>query len=102
MCIRDRNDTTPSGNPSVYVAGNMGPHNSNPESDNWGMVREVTTEGNPEIGPLSATYRRSVPLAALPVPIEAQPANQLEALLFPTVGASQRLDCCLLYTSRCV
>ncbi|MBK7541332.1 MAG: hypothetical protein IPN66_07760 [Candidatus Competibacteraceae bacterium] len=87
------NDTTPSGNPSVYVAGNMGPHNSNPESDNWGMVREVTTEGNPEIGPLSATYRRSVPLAALPVPIEAQPANQLEALLFPTVGASQRLDC---------
>lgn len=87
------NNSTPLGSPSIYVAGNIGPHNSNPGNDNWGMVREVTAEGNPEIGPLAATYRRNSPLPALQTPIAANLATELESLMFPTIGASQRLDC---------
>lgn len=87
------NSSTPLGSPSIYVVGNIGPHNATPESDNWGMVQEVTAEGNPEIGPLSTAYKRNSPLPALPIPIEADSASGLESLLFPTLGASQRLDC---------
>lgn len=87
------NGSTPPGSPSIYVAGNIGPHNSVSESDNWGMVREVTAEGNPEIGPLSTVYKRALPLPALPIPIIPDLASRLENVLLPTIGASQRLDC---------
>lgn len=82
-----------SGNPSIYVQGNVGPNNSNPNSDSWSMVREVKSENASEVGPLSAKYKRLNPLPALPTPITIHPADQLESLLLPIVGASRRLNC---------
>lgn len=87
------NDSTPLGQPSLYIVGNMGPYNPNPTNDNWAMVREISSENGSELRPLSAQYRRSVPLPALTVPIMTHPVNQLESVILPTVGASQRLDC---------
>ena len=83
----------PSGNSSLYVAGNIGPNNANPVNDNWVMVREITDENGDTVGALSTKYRRATPLPALPVPITVDPVNTLEAVMLPTVGASQRLDC---------
>lgn len=94
------NTTVASGNPSVYVAGNVGPNNPDPAADNWGrMTFWVNHEGGSE-GASGAklldgsTYRRTAPLAATQVPITATTAGAaLETLLLGDVGASRRLDC---------
>lgn len=88
--------TTPPGSPSIYVLGNIGPHNTNPNNDNWQMVRQVASAGGTtesQSGPPSTQYRRNSPLPALPIPITIYPVSQLESMLLPSVGASQRLDC---------
>jgi len=88
--------TTPSGSPSIYVVGNIGPHNANPNNDNWLMVRQVASAGGVtegQSGPPDAQYRRHSPLPALPVPITIHPASQIESIILPVVGASRRLDC---------
>lgn len=81
------------GSPSLYVSGNIGPHNVNPANDNWAMVRQVTCENGSEIGALSTQYQRTSPLPVIPVPIISQPADQLENTILPDVGASKKLDC---------
>jgi pectate lyase len=91
--FKNPNTETPLGSPSLYAAGNIGPHNLNSSNDNWAMVREVSSEGGSELGPLSTQYRRTAPLPALPIPITSHPADVLENVVLPTVGASQRLDC---------
>jgi pectate lyase len=83
----------PSGNPSLYVVGNKGPRNANPDNDNWVMVGRVSEENGSQQGALSTQYKRTSPLLALPVPIPTDSVNNLESVLLPTVGASQRLDC---------
>jgi pectate lyase len=80
------------GNPSIYIAGNKGPYNSNPAADNWPMVAYVTGENGRETGPLSLDFRRSSPMAAQTFPITADSVLDLETILLPTVGASHRLD----------
>jgi pectate lyase len=87
------NDTTPNGSPSLYVTGNKSPHLSDPASDNWAIVYEVSAENGSETGSLSTTYRRTTPLPTAGVPITADPVGDLEARMMPTVGASQRLGC---------
>ncbi len=87
------NSTTPLGSPTIYIENNIGPHNSNPSSDNWIMVQQVSMESGSEMGPLSTQYKRTLPLPALLMPISIYPANELENLVLPTVGASRRLDC---------
>lgn len=88
------NTTTPSGSPSLYVVGNIGPHNANPDNDNWVLVKQIASEGGTIEGQqLPAIYKRTSPLPALAVPIVAHPTDQLENIIFPTVGASHRLDC---------
>jgi pectate lyase len=82
----------PSGESSVYVTGNMGPNNPDLTKDNWVMVTEIADENGNIVGPLDTRYRRQEPLPALPVPIRVDPANDLEKILLPTAGASQRLD----------
>lgn len=87
--------TATTGTQSLYVVGNIGPHNADPLADNWGMTRLVDLEANAgvELGPLSASYRRFSPLAALPWPITASPVDQAEAAVLAGAGASRRLDC---------
>ena len=89
----DIDEDAPGGAPSVYVTGNIGPHNANANADNWIMVREVDRENGVELGPLATRYRRTEPQPALAVPIDPDPADQLEPLMLSQVGASHRLDC---------
>lgn len=84
---------TASGTPTLYVSGNIGPSNANPDADNWAMVRQVSAEGAYDPTSLSETYRRFSPLAALQWPITAYPSGDLDAILLPKLGAAQRLDC---------
>lgn len=91
------NATTPNvGTASLYVVGNIGPHNADPLADNWPMTRRIDVETNAmaELGALDeGTYRRFSPLAALPWPIVASPVDQAEAAVLAGAGASRRLDC---------
>lgn len=85
---------TASGTMSLYVAGNRGPNHANPDTDNWNdMVQEIAGENDPEIGILSTTYKRLSPISApYGVPISVDHVTELETLVIPTVGCSQRLD----------
>ncbi|TET41109.1 MAG: hypothetical protein E3J66_05840, partial [Dehalococcoidia bacterium] len=82
----------PDGDPSIHIAGNMGPYNSNPAADNWPMVAHVTGENGSETGSLPLNFRRSSPMTAQTFPITADPVLDLETILLPIVGASHRLD----------
>jgi pectate lyase len=89
------NSDSANGTLSLYLVGNRGPNHVNPDRDNWSdMTSEVSGENEPEIGPLSERrYRRATPMAARGSPITIYDVNDLDAILLPTVGASQRLDC---------
>jgi len=82
-----------SGAPSVYLLGNKGPNQQNPLGDQWVMANKITGENGKEISPVPQNWRRPIPLPAEEFPITADDANNLENVLFPTVGDSQRLDC---------
>jgi hypothetical protein len=82
-----------SGAPSVYLLGNKGPNQPNPSGDQWAMASKITGENGKEVGPVPLNWRRPIPLPAEEFPITADDANNLENVLFPTVGDSQRLDC---------
>jgi hypothetical protein len=79
--------------PSAYVAGNKGPNLNKPGADNWTMVARVTGENGNETGPAPANWRRDSPLPTQQFPILADDVNQLQDLVLPIAGASQRLDC---------
>ncbi len=87
--------TATTGTTSLYVSGNVGPHNSDPLADNWVMTRLIDLElnGSAELGPLSESYRRLTPLPALPFPITAQDVASAETAVLAGAGASRRLDC---------
>lgn len=85
--------TTSAGDPSIYLSGNIGPHNADPAADNWLMIREISSENGSEVGPLSTQYRRNEPLAPVGAAIRLLPVSDLDDELLPTVGCSHRLDC---------
>jgi len=78
---------------SVYIVGNKGPRNANPDNNNWAMVGKVSGENGTPQGALSTTYKRNTALSPLMFPITVEPVARLETKLLPTVGASQRLSC---------
>jgi hypothetical protein len=86
-------DTTPLGSPSVYITGNVGPTSTDPAVDNWPMVANSDGPGLGQNGILATGYRRTTPQPALPWPITAELATQIETTVIPNVGASRRLDC---------
>jgi pectate lyase len=81
------------GPPSVYMLGNKGPSQRNSAGDQWAMANMITCYQCDAAGPVPATWRRSKPMPAQQYPITADDVNDLENVLFPTVGASQRVDC---------
>jgi len=87
----------PSGSPSVYLAGNKGWNQVNPQSNQWLMAARISGENGSETGPATG-FQRSSPMPAEQFPIQANDVNTLEDLLLPSnafrpVGASQGLDC---------
>ncbi len=81
------------GNPSVFVSGNLGPNQSDPHGDQYLMVSHISGENGRENGPIPDGWKRTAPLPATNFPIIADPAESLDAILPPTVGNSQHLDC---------
>jgi hypothetical protein len=81
------------GPPSVYMLGNKGPSQPNSAGDQWSMTNMITRYQGSPVGPVPTSWRRGAPLPTQQHPITAEDVNNLENILFPTVGASQRLDC---------
>jgi pectate lyase len=81
------------GNPSVFVAGNIGPNQANPNGDQYLMVSHITGENGREDGPIPNAWKRTAPLPATDFAIVVDAAANLDAILLPTVGNSQHLDC---------
>jgi len=81
------------------VAGNIfgGPGTNTIASDQYGtLVAQVTGENGDEMGPIPASWERAAPMPSTMFPIVADPAANLDAILFggPTpVGNSAHLDC---------
>jgi hypothetical protein len=87
-----RNDSGPIGDPSIYIKGNLGPHQSNPDGDNWVMLMENqswTPLGHP---PNRAKCERLTPLVESTIPITIHSVTDIEDVLLTDVGASKRLD----------
>jgi len=82
----------PSGDASIYVSGNIGPNNSDPDADNWVMVTAIADENGNLVGPLDKKYRRMKPLPDLVFPIKTDKVQDIEKLIIPEAGASHRLD----------
>jgi hypothetical protein len=82
------------GDPSLFLSGNIGYNQSNPNGDQYAMADRVPGEEQQAAnGPIPAAWRRTSPMANTPRPIIAEPAANLEASVLPIVGASRRLDC---------
>jgi hypothetical protein len=83
----------PNGTPSDYVSGNICQGDSSPAEDQWGRCTQmINGENGSETGPVPAAWQRSTPDTRT-FPITADAATTLDALLLPTVGNSQHLDC---------
>ena len=80
----------PSGDPSMYLLGNMGPNQVNPASNQWAMANMVSQANQPETGAVPSGYQRNTPLPATTYPIIADPVTNLGTIMLPTVGASAR------------
>jgi hypothetical protein len=94
------NPTVPSGDPSLHLAGNAGPHQPDAHGDGWGRMTwwipgENGSESDRGAARLDGSrYRRDQPLPPAGVPITVLGAGEdLEAVLLAEVGASRRLDC---------
>jgi pectate lyase len=81
------------GDPSVFVSGNIGPNQSNPNGDQYLLVSHISGENGHETGRIPDSWKRTAPMPATPFPITADPAANLDDILLPTVGNSQHLDC---------
>ncbi len=90
----------PDRDPSIHLQGNTGPHQADPNGEQWTTMMEQVGGGNgwgwpgspPQLTRVPPSYERLAPLPAGGVPITVIPVEQLAAELLPTVGASRRLD----------
>jgi hypothetical protein len=81
------------GNPSIYLSGNIGPNQSDPNGDQYAMANQITGENGNEAGPVPSSWIRSGPMANTTFPIVADSVTNLDGVLLPTVGNSQHVDC---------
>jgi pectate lyase len=78
---RDSAGQGPPGKPSIYISGNIGNTQKDPNGDNWVML-----------GPNPAATRRMSPLSPPAYPITIHSVNVLENIVLNDVGNSRRLD----------
>jgi pectate lyase len=81
------------GTPSIFISGNIGPNQSNPNGDQYAMASRITGENGREDGPIPQQWKRYGPLPPTQFPIAVDPATNLDDILLPTVGNSQHLTC---------
>jgi len=88
----------PPGDPSVYIVGNKGPHQPNPDADNWIMIEE-TNYFQPSGVILDRAYQRFTPQTRT-YPITVHSVNNIDSVLLNEVGASHRLNADGTWTSN--
>ncbi len=81
------------GNPSVYLHGNIGPNQSDPNGNQYNMAAEISGENGNETGTIPSGWIRTSPMAGTPIPIVPDSVTNLDSILLPTIGNSQHLDC---------
>jgi hypothetical protein len=98
------------GPPSIYMVNNIGHVGNQTGGPTEGATHVVndatqmdqtfqgweggeTQKDGVTVAPVPAAWFRSTPLTAETYPIVADPAENLDAVLLPTVGNSQRLNC---------
>lgn len=86
-----------SGNPSIYLQGNMGPHQDDPKGEQWDTMMEQThgwSWPNGKKTRLNRDFERSQRMdeySKSDFPTTVLDATTLDAQLLPTIGASRRL-----------
>jgi pectate lyase len=81
------------GNPSVFVSGNIGPNQPDPNGDQYLLVSHISGENGRENGTIPDGWKRAKPMSPTDFPIVTDAAEKLDAILLPTIGNSQHLDC---------
>jgi len=96
-------ETGPTGAPSIYLEGNVGTYNTDPDHTNaWNLMMEMTDkdhwgwpddDGSPDETPVPIAYRRYARRSS-GFPVTVDDVEVLEGLLLSTsgVGACRRLD----------
>ncbi|HEX8547197.1 MAG TPA: T9SS type A sorting domain-containing protein, partial [Cytophagaceae bacterium] len=91
----------PTGSPSIFIKGNIGPHQSDPSSDQWNTLMEKTGEGNgwgwpgnpPKLTRLNLEFSRPAAMVNYSdFPVKISEVSVLENLLLAEAGASHRID----------
>ena len=96
--------TGPTGAPSIYITGNIGPHNSNPLADSWYAMLEMTSikdwgwpdlddDGQTAVADVPIEYRRDTRRTTL-YPVQVDDVTRLDDILLAPLGAgaSMRLN----------
>ena len=82
----------PPGKPSIYIEGNIGPHQDDPKGDNWGMLM-CWREWKPlHYRPNQKQCRRYKPMGNLSHPITINPVENIESAILPNIGSYKRLN----------
>lgn len=82
----------PKGTASIYIKGNIGPHQSDPDGDNWCMLMENDRWRPLGHAPDRGICERAQPMAGSTYSITVHPVSRVEEIVLPDVGASRRLD----------
>jgi len=80
------------GPPSIYLSGNVGPHQSNP-AGNQVLMTSQGDEGGDSGKAVPPGWFRGSPMASTAFPIEADAEGDLDGVLLGTVGNSRMVDC---------
>ena len=81
----------PPGDPSIFIQGNIGHRQNDPDGDNWIMVEESPVWRPAGHSP-DQSFQRFTQLSSLVFPITVNSVLDIEDILLPDVGASKRLD----------
>ena len=86
---------------SIYLKGNIGPHNPDPDADNWIMAyhRYWDEDGHSTGKPLLERdiFERTTPLSAFKYPITVSPVAEMETMVLQDSGASRRINASFRY-----
>jgi uncharacterized protein YjdB len=88
----DDPDGSNPGPPSIYLSGNVGPHQSNPNGDQTVMTSQGSENGDSGKSVPSSWFRGS-PIGGESFPIEADDEGDLDSVMLGTVGNSRGVDC---------
>ena len=88
----DDPDGSNPGPPSIYLKGNIGPHQSDPNGSQTVMTSQGD-EGGDNGKAVPSSWFRSSPMGGEAFPIEADDEGDLDSVMLGTVGNSRGVDC---------